>query len=70
MVKVKQKKFLVTTRIVIVRDTPVVADTFEEALEKSRALQVADVVSWDGTANDYSIKVVGVCTPDSWDVKQ
>lgn len=53
--------------LVVIAEVPVVADTFEIAVEKAKALKVSDFVTVKGEHMDNSLRLVSISVPDSWD---
>lgn len=66
MSKTKVSRFNVTARVVVIAEVPVVADTFEMAVEKAKALKVSDFVTVEGEHMDNSLRLVSIGVPDSW----
>lgn len=64
------KTFTVEAVIKIQTNKNIVAESFEDAIEKSKKMCYKDFISIKGDHNDSNVKIVGVCTYDDWDLDE
>lgn len=61
------KKYNVTARIVAIVEIPISANSYEEAVEKSKTLRETDFITIDGEYNDGSIRIASISADGVWE---
>lgn len=56
----KNRTYEISVKVTVDTNISISAKTYEEALQKARALEVKDVVEFDTDYNDGSIAITGV----------
>lgn len=64
------KKFDVTARILLMVQSTIKAESFEDALVQSREMQEKDFVDFKGEFLDGTVVITGVSREGSWNTEQ